>query len=395
MALYAQHGHAKSDKLVTAMESGDVDGIIFAARNEKPDNLESCLQEYRDQYNVELLLDPQFYVSTLNPPNDRFLPQYPWYQAGRTAADFVGLRKLQQYVRDVIDFQLRLPLTRLISPTVLFDSFDDRWSQVALNLADAALEYCAGLADAPPLLLSFAFSEQALTSRTDLDSFLDQVTGWDAHGVYLLASRDENSYWQRFDEQRLSQLLYAVYVLSTLNGLEVVSGYSDFYGVALRAVGARAIASGWSQGLRQFNRRNFIRRPPGGQPPRMRYSSAPLLNSIFLSELEQVFDAGALHAALSGVPLDQVITTASSPEASDWNPRTSELHHWQTLKSLDNTLTGDPAADLTAWTLRIQNAVALYGRLSAAGVLFERTTGADHLRDWRSAVANFRNSVNL
>lgn len=395
MALYAQHGHAKSDKLVTALDAGDLDGIIFGARNEKPANLQSCVEAYRDQFNTGLLLDPQFHVCTLNPPNDRFLPEYPWYAAGRTAADFVGLRRLQQYVQQVIDFQQTLPLSRLIAPTVLFDSFDDRWSQVALNLADTALDYCAGLQNAPPLLLSFAFSEQALASRTDLDSFLDQVTSWDAHGVYLLVGREENAYWQRFDEQRLSQLLYAVYVLSTLNGLEVVNGYSDFYGIALRAAGAQVIGSGWSQGLRQFNRRNFIRRPPGGQPPRLRYSSAPLLNSIFLGELEQIFDVGALDVALSGVPLDEVITSARSPEASDWNARTSELHHWQTLKSLDNALTGDPAADLTAWTQRIQNATALYRRLSSAGVLFERTTGADHLADWRAAVASFRSSVNV
>jgi hypothetical protein len=395
MPLYAQHGHGKSDKLITALGTKDLDGVIFGARNEKPTNLLPCMEGYAADYDTELLFDPQFYVSTLAPPNDRYLPEYPYYAAGRTAADFVGVRKLQAYVKAVLDFERTLPVTRLISPTVLFDSFEDRWCQTALNLADASIDYSAGLKNAPPLLLSFAVSEQALSSRSDLDSFLDQVTGWNAHGIYLIISRDDPSYSQSFDEQRLTQLLYAVYVLSVLNDFEVVNAFTDFAGLLLRAVGATAFGTGWSQGLRQFHKKSFIRRPSGGQPPRFRYSSAPLLNSILLDELQQIFEIGEIAKVLSRVPLDNVILSGDSPLASDWNARFSELHHWQVLKRLDTAMTGDPGTDLDRLINNIDYGRFLYGALSSKGALFERANAGDHLSGWKAAVNTFRKMVNL
>src|ERR1035437_7704625 len=105
MALFAQHGHGKSDKITTALDAATLDGVIFAARNEKPDKLAACIAELRENYETELLLDPQFYICTQTPPNDRYLPEYPYYVAGRTAADFVGTRRIQQYVKQTLDFQ--------------------------------------------------------------------------------------------------------------------------------------------------------------------------------------------------------------------------------------------------------------------------------------------------
>ena len=75
MSLFAQHGHGKSDKITTAL-AGTLDGVIFGARNEKPEKLAACLEDIRESFDVELLVDPQFYVCTQTPPNDRYLPDY-------------------------------------------------------------------------------------------------------------------------------------------------------------------------------------------------------------------------------------------------------------------------------------------------------------------------------
>ena len=294
MALYAQHGHGKSDKLEAALEEDSIDGIIFAARNEKPENLVSYIDQLRRQYKAEMLIDPQFYVCTIAPPNDRYLPKYKYYEPGRTAGSFVGARRVAEYAEDTLKQQIDLGVDRLISPSVILDTFTDRWSQIALNLADASLDYHASLKKAPPLLLSFIVSEHALNSIRELKVFLDQVTAWDLDGVYLIAARDEGRYTQEFDASRLSRLLYMVYVLSEINGFDVICGYSDFVGVLLSAVGAQAFATGWSQSLRRFHRSSFVRRPSGGRAPRLRYSSAPLFNSILLSELELIADVGEL-----------------------------------------------------------------------------------------------------
>ena len=398
MALYAQHGHGKSDKIDKALADDDLQGVIFGARNETPERLAPYITKLREDHaDCTLLLDPQFYVSTMTPPNDRFLPEYPYYEAGRTATDFTRARRLAEYAKSTLDFQLGLGLDSLISPSICFDSFSDRWHQVALNLADASLEYYDSLHDAPPLLLSFVFSEQALSSLEDVQRFLDTVTqdDWGMEGFYLIVSRDESAYNQQFDAQRLSHLLYLVHVLGEINGLRVVCGYSDFVGVLLRAVGAEAFATGWSQSLRQFHRKNFLRRPAGGQQPRARYSSGPLFNSVLLGELQDIHDGGHLDDVLSGVPLDHVITDAASPQAADWTRPISQRHHWQALQRLNQMVTGDVRADLRTISQRIRNARGLYTMLEAAGVPFDRYTGKDHLTDWIRGIRGFCDEAGL
>ena len=97
MALFVQHGHGKAEKITTALDDGSVEGVIFGARNEQPKKLEAYIDRLRNDYgNCELLLDPQFYVSTLVPANDRYLPEYAYYDAGRTASNFTSSRRLRE-----------------------------------------------------------------------------------------------------------------------------------------------------------------------------------------------------------------------------------------------------------------------------------------------------------
>ncbi len=395
MAFYIQHGHAKSDRLDEALESDIATGVIFGARNEKIANIERCVACVRER-NGEVLFDPQFHVSALIPANDRFLPEYPYYKVGRTASDFIGVKKLAGYAKSTLDFESTLEPDRLISPTVIFDTFESKWCQIALNLADASLDYHAGLKGAPPLLLSFVIGEQALESRSELDAFLDQLTSWDTMtGAYLVVSREDSSYSQKFNSERLTNALYMNYVLGNINGLEITNGFSDFSGLLYRAVGSKTFATGWSQGLRQFHKRSFTKQKPGGQLPLLRYTSGPLLNSILLSEVQQVFENGGIDEVLSDVPYDPAITDANSPEDSDWSSRTSELHHWETLSKLDASLGLDVKKNLTKIEERIVAAEELYLALANDGIVFSPKSRAEHLEQWSEAIQAFRETASL
>jgi hypothetical protein len=393
MAMYIQHGHAKSDKLDEALESEIAQGVIFGARNEKVANIEKCVESVRER-NGLVLFDPQFHLSALTPANDRFLPEYPYYKVGRTASDFIGVKKLASYAKSTLDFEMTLEPDRLLSPTVIFDSFESKWCQNALNLADASLEYHSGLKGAPPLLLSFIIGEQALDSRSELDAFLDQITSWnEMTGTYLVLSREDSSYSQKFNAERLANTLYMNYVLGNINGLEIVDGFSDFCGLLYRAVGSKAFATGWSQGLRQFHKRSFTKQKPGGQLPLLRYTSGPLLNSILLGELQQIFENGEMENVLSDVPYDSVINEANSPEESDWTARISELHHWQTLGAIDGTFGTDTNENLQEIETRIEKAQELYVSLMNEGVVFSPKSRPDHLGPWAEAIDSFREAA--
>jgi hypothetical protein len=389
MAIYAQHGHAKSDKIDSALAEGTLDGVILGARNETPEKMKECVNTLREFGDV--LFDPQFYVSAFSPPNDRFLPEYPYYKPGLSAADFTGARRLREYCKKTLDFEISLGVTKLISPTILCDSFNSRWGQIALNIADTALEYHSSLNDPPPLLISFVIAEQALTPRRDLEAFLDQVTSWELEGVYLIIAREESGYSQAFDSQRLAHALYLTHVLGEVNGFEVVNGFADFCGILLRAVGGRAFATGWWQTLRQFNKRSFTKQKPGGSLPRLRYSSGPLLNSIFLSELDQARDAGMLHQVLSGIELDEGI----SADSDEWTQKKSELAHWQTLSKLDRSLPPSFSKRVKHIEGLLAHAASVYQLLEDEGVVFSSNTGPTHIDGWADGLKTFKALIGM
>lgn len=392
MAYYIQHGHGKGSKVETAIADGYANGVIISARNEHAFALESCIDSFRGAGDCQILLDPQFYISTFVPPNDRFLPEdyTDYYESGRTANDFIRLSNVSKFAKSTIDFQARYDLNRILSPTVVVSGFTDRWSQISLQLADRSAEYHAGLNGASPLLVSLVLSEGCFDSRSELDGFLDVITGLDVQGFYLVVVRDDSTYSQSFYDERLCNLMYLVYVLANRNEFEVVCGYSDFCGLNLRAAGAHAIAGGWSQTLRQCNQRMFLKQKPGGQPARLRYSSGPLLNSIMLSELESIYLDGYLDKVLSEVSLDEVITSADSPDGSPWNLTTSQQHHWQTLQSIECTFTENVRKNLVTLLARIRKAKALYTDLVGAGIPFDRNTKDQHLNDWEEAIKRFQ-----
>ncbi len=400
MALSAQHGHGKSDKLPAGLSDESIDGVVFAARNERPDKLVSCVSEIRAKTDdCELLLDPQYYVSTFSPPKERYLPDYDYYQTGLTATNLSSARRLANIATETLNYQRELGLDGLISPTILFDTFSDRWHQIALNMADASLEAYSRFDDAPPLLLSFVFSEEALGSDEEVDRFLDAITqdGWNMDGFYFIVARRETAYSQRFDAQFLSQLMYLTYALTEVNGLEVIHGYTDFVGIPLRAVGARTFATGWSQSLRRFHRQRFIQGRGGGQTPRVRYSSGPLMNSVFLGELEQIEAVGELDSVLSGVDLDDTLRA----DMSGWTNANSQRHHWQTLKALEDDYPEEATSNrqvvqrVRELRRTVGEANALYLTLEGQGVQFERNTGKDHLADWASAIQQFQTRAGI
>ncbi len=396
MSLFIQHGYGKSNKIHEAVEDGTVQGVVLAPRSERPQKLAICVDELR-ALGCEVLVDPQFYVFTLSPPNDQHLSEYPYYRTGLTATSLTGGRRVATHVREVLEFEAQHNVSAIVSPTVIVDSFTDRWYQIALEFADASLQQHARMSSPPPLMLSFAFAEEALSSLEDVNRFLDTVTqdGWDMAGFYLVVVRNEKSYSQRFEATRMANFMYMIHSLSRVNDFRVICGYSDFCGVPFRAVGADAFATGWAQTARQFHRGTFIQRPAGGQPPRERYSSGPLCNSIFLNELQDIFDVGYLPNVLSGVPLDSVITSAASPDAAGWTNNMSQRHHWQTLHQLEQRFTGRLRSDVVLLLQYLRACQGMYRFLEGVGVQFETNTNGDHLADWIRATRDFSREAGI
>ena len=396
--LLAQVGYGRGQKVHEGLLDGTLSGAILSPKDEGRERLEQCVADLNGSHSdAILMIDPQFYVTTLNTRRDGHLPEYDYY------ADHIGLsrtqfspRQIGQYVGDCLGYQNESleGISYIVSPNVMFDDFRDSWSQIALNMAEAAVDHHANELSSPvPLLVSVVTTEVALRSATGLAEFLDALSSLEADGFYILVHRNSSSYQASMDPNAMANLMYMVYVLATLNGYRVFVGYSDWLGMLLQAVGATGVASGWHQSLRQFNMARFMPADGGGRA-RKRYSSAPLLSSPLLEpELEDIYSAGRINDVLTGSHHDGILRNGPAAGANRWTDPIACRAHWASLNSIiSHVSTGSISRRLTAALQLINRAESLYSRLSAQPnfVNFEAQTGPGQLGQWRDAITRIQ-----
>lgn len=398
--LLAQAGYGRGNKIDTALDDNLVGGAILSPKDERRDRLEQYVTELRGNYpDASIMVDPQFYVTTVSVPRDGRLPEYEYYahHAPLSRTQF-SPKQIARYVKACLDYQDGLPgLSYILSPSVLFDDFRDSWSQIALNMAEASIDHRDGLTDAPPLLVTIVTSEVALRSATGMGEFLDALSGLNADGFYLLVNRSSPSYQAAMDTRAMENLMYFVHVLADLNEYRVIVGYSDWLGFLLHAVGAWATATGWHQSLRQFSMTRF-EPAGGGRRPRKRYSSTPLLsNPLVVPELDDISRAGLLGSVLSGNGYDTILQRGPASGEASWTDEIGCLAHWAAVGRAIERIEAQrrPAAKLNAAVQLIDAARILYDRLLSRGVNMEPRTGPDHLTSWRDSVLNFRHSAGV
>ena len=262
-------------------------------------------------------------------------------------------------------------------------------------MASSSINYHSTLTNPPPLLLTFVINEVALSSQSGLEDFLNDLSVLEAQGIYLIIRRNSQSYPVALDPVHLENLLYLVYALAEINEYEVICGYSDFEGILLQAVGARAFGCGWYGNLRQFSFERFAQ-STGGQRPRPRYSSLPLLNSILINELDNIAHIGNLGDVLSNSPYDTRFASPQSPSNTVWTQDDSFLHHWNVLRQgIDALGVGTIEQRLDRCNDMIAQAGAIYNQLIQNGVAFEVGSGNRNLNHWRLALAGLRHRLSI
>ena len=398
MTVYAQAGHGKSDKIIRGMSDGSINGVIWSPKDESPPSMQMDIHNYKTEFADSMMLfDPQFYTTVLVGTKARCLGQYPyWRPLSRSYFSNAANRRIS--VQETLDYQLTLNVDRLLSPSIEIDSFGSADCNISLLLANESIRYHQELSNTnlalPPLLISLIISEACLSSPTNFNSFLDDISIMPSAGFYLIVHRVESQYRARFDPNALENLLYLVYVLAKMHSYEVICGYSDFVGTLLCAVGAKAIGTGWFSNLRQFTMDRFL--PPSpGRRARQRYSSQPLMNSIFLYEMDAIHRRGQLNSIMSGTTYDVVFNTVANPSNAPWAMDVSTLHHWFVLQGLTTLAPSGTVQDnLNICIGMISNAQAIYNNLRRM-MSFNVYTGDHHLQQWATAISNFRNRVNI
>jgi len=408
MTIYAQHGYGKSDKIDRGLNTGIVDGVVIGPRNEKPDRLVEWAQNLRHNFpDATLILDPQFHLSTITPLKECRLPDYDYYHPDLKGEDFFIPSRIMRYATDVLDFQMKLPVSYLVSPTVLMKSFGESWRRhAAIQIAAASLEYKSDSREELPILLSLVFSETALDDTDNLMRFLNIITKFQPSGFYIVLNREERKYGQEIDSERLKNLLYLVYVLAGAQDqdLNVIVGYTDLLGILLHAVGAKATAFGWLHNLKRFSSKAMRPPPPplegkkvGWRQPLPRYLSTPLLNSFSQTEFNaiprevpraEVMSQKSIHEEVAMDPRDEMF----------WRPGNLMLYNWAAMQEIiEDVISGEQnVGNRLARAMGIvANAKRLYSRLQNAGIDLIGSHGPRHLTGWETAITGFAKTAGI
>ena len=386
MTILAQHGWGKSNKIERGIANGSIHGVIMSPRDESPANLASFLSTIHTD--VERLVDPQLYVGTIWPVRDGNLRDYPHYRQNLTPGSF-SPAAVRDFVNAALDWQSGLNVSAVVSPTVMVDDLNSQWAQIAMMLAQESVTQHDR---AKPLLISLVVGEDALRQRAPVDYWLDDLTQLDVDGFYLVVRRTDESYRQHYDPEVLASLLRVCYSLAELNQYRVFAGYTDMATLLLHAVGVTGTGAGWFTGLKQFTLRRF-QPATGGRRARARYSSSPLLNSIYMTDLDAIYYGGLVATVLSSTPFDARFNGTTNPENVPWPDDEAALHHWCVLAGISQSVVGtsighrlDSARNLIA---QAQGVYAQAGMLTP----FTTETGPTHLDQWLDALNRFRSDA--
>lgn len=391
MSLFAQHGYGKSNKIELALADKSISGVIFSPKDDNMQKITDYTKQLHTLFpSAHLLFDPQFYVSTIPNANEGKLLSYPYYKSNLTRRDFSKTSNLATYVKETLDFQATINLTHLIAPTIMIDSFNDPWSQIAISLADEAATYQSISSLDKPIYVSLCIHEDALKNTDELNEFLDMISLLEVYGFYIVIIRNTSTS-QIINPTILENLLSLCYVLATINQYDVIMGYSDLVGLPLYATGISGISTGWFKSLQSFSINRFLP-STGGRAARARYTSAPLLNSILINpEMDTIFRQGLISDILSNTNYDSTFLR-NLPSSISWPPQQSILHHWMTLQDCIEDIDKIPniSGKLDYICNTLDSAAQLYNKLMGANVIFEPSSSNSFINDWKTAISSFR-----
>lgn len=344
MKLYAQHGSKTGDKLQYGLDKNLIDGIIYSPKDISLDNLKTSIHSivsgHRDK---DLFVDPQYYaVFAANSPSskmgylidpDTYAKEYFMIKRRSQLEKIANIREV---IQKSLSFQCSMDVTGIISPNILISrSFDSIEASISKNFIMESMEQYKQLRDERPLYVTLAISREALTDKTELTDFLNDITLIDnpPDGFYLLISAGSPSArMEIYNDDIIAGWMLINHSLK-LNGYNVINGYSDIITPFLGAAGGDAGASGWWSNLRIFSLERFLPQGDGGRLPLQRYLSCSLLNRITFYELDQL--RNLIPEVLNNLPLDSLydVDNGSEPE------RSNEVYQsWEAIKCLNSKI---------------------------------------------------------
>lgn len=384
MSFWIQHGYGKGEKIADLIATNLVTGgVVLSPADEEPGPLGATCRAL-DDWAVRRLLDPQFYVYSVQGASARChdshgleFDELSW---------FVTPRDIERHVDAILRVNQGLAFSDIIAPAPYLSSFNDVWAPVSLQYARAVVEATDSNVFISVVAEDAAFADWDATTR-----WLDALTTLDAHGVYLIVSHAGRSYPFAWEADRLTNVLRAIYALSELNEYEVIWGYADVAGLLGISAGADGFASGWYHSLRMWTPQKWIPQRGGRQ------ANPRVFSSSLLSPLEAVGEAtSAARSSLGEEVFRDTQMLRRFRGDPNWGITAAWYQHMEALASVATELEDleDLQDKVEVVTERVRDALDLMNRLDRQGVAVA-PSHQTRLEVMRRALAAFADAEGL
>jgi hypothetical protein len=399
MRLFAQHGYGEGQKIIEGLQQNLLDGIIYSPRDISLAKLRELAQKIGSELPAtERLFDPQFYATLIAvDPTSRLgylEDDYAAYFGPRRYNQLISERQVTQDIRNVLEFQLDLPLTSLIAPNIIISrSIDSAEAAIAMEFIRNTGSEAKKIAQPKRVYATLAIARDALINTEELLRFLNDITVLDdpPDGFYILiATNNAEARADIFNADVIAAWMLINHTLA-VNGFDTIDGYSDLLTSFLGAAGAEAGATGWWSNLRTFSLDRFSPPIGGGRQPVERYLSCSLLNRITFYELDVLRQV--VPRVLNALPTDSFypIDEGSQPQRNK-----EVLQSWEAIKALNTQLVvGNQVESLQRCQKAVKLANNLYAEISLRNVALEPKSTDDHVGELESALASFERLAEL
>lgn len=400
MKLYAQHGHAPSDKINRAIEENFIDGVILSPRYLTPDSTKQLAEELRHiEKDVDILVDPEFYATRyMGTPNAqlRYLEEWPHFIYHRRNELLVGTNTIDQLLRNAYEVQMEIGCTQLIAPNIFIaNSFDSIEAAIAISFINRTKPIANELGINVPVYATVAVCRDAIVDRNNYINFLNAITALDISpdGLYsLIGAGPTDERVGTIRSEILTRDVIAGWMLLnyslSLNGMEVVNGFSDILTPFLGAAGGYSGATGWWSNLQVFSMGRYIRSSGGGQLPLVRYLSKKLLNRITVNEREAF--VRVIPDIMNGLSTDALY------EGRQPNRTEEALQVWQAITSMIDDVVSDNFSESLARLQKcITSAENCYNELQTFGFSEGFEANIEYLQSLKDSLSAFEQLAEL
>lgn len=375
-----QMGDKSQTQVAEHLENATGVGAILSPRDLKFRLATTRSEEYH-QYEIELLLDPQFHLPKFTNANFSSYPINEFRQSV-SILNQINDRQLDQFAVALEKVNGDLATNAILAPAVIYEAA--RTDILSLNQRLFQMAKRVGDATGKPTYATVFLGNSVTSSQTTTESILDDITGFsNCDGWY---------YAFEFPGERLPSNQDYVYramecgLALAATGKPVLHAYAGPLGIVSMGFGATGAAIGHSQNLWQLSRGRWeqseARQGGGGHPAR--FFSSELWGTIVYPDEVALISEPLRNQLLTLSPYSERLHQSPLP---DWSRKLADRHLVHIICSVIEKIAieSSPRGCVKSALKILDNAITNHDRITETGIQLRDSTNI-YQKPWRSAL---------